>query len=395
MDDNLEDLPQLVQRRLQEPSKEEPFAADRLGKRPAPHWQRQWPGKRAGTYPAQLDNGEVFWVWFDPLREAQERDGVGIVDRTLGTEEASIAALSALEPPIASILSSHKPVRRVDGRVELWPKAWDTVRLGANGPTISEVMWKRPGLDPADNVLEKSYPKLIKALLRNYRPDFDNLPFEEQLALIEGAAPYVENFQESLRRFVVYLEYGQPNKDLRTALENADRDVRAAVLKDVHGLTAIEIAKRLGANVSESAEDKNYSSTAASWVKNGRIILERAFGEEGWRERVEAAKAAIRRRESIEQRWERLSVKERYIALLAEASDVTEDEAHRVAVAEGFDQELTKWAEALERGDEDEADRAQMSDWRFGLELFEWGGEELEKRLRETSRRWLKEISFS
>jgi hypothetical protein len=79
---------------------------------------------------------------------------------------------------------------------------------------------------------------------------------------------------------------------------------------------------------------------------------------------------------------------ERYIALLAEASDVTEDEAHRVAVAEGFDQELTKWAEALERGDEDEADRAQMSDWRFGLELFEWGGEELEKRLRETSRRW-------
>jgi hypothetical protein len=85
MDDNPEDLPQLVQRRLQERSKEEPFAADRLGKRPAPHWQRRWPGKRAGTYPAQLDNGEVFWVWFDPLREAQERDGVGIVDRTLGT----------------------------------------------------------------------------------------------------------------------------------------------------------------------------------------------------------------------------------------------------------------------------------------------------------------------
>jgi hypothetical protein len=267
-------------------------------------------------------------------------------------------------------------------------KAWDTVRPGANGPTISEVMWKRPGLDPADNVLEKSYPKLIKALLRNYRPDFDNLSFEEQLALIEGAASYVENFQESLRRFVAYLEYGQPNRDLRTALENADRDVRAAVLKDVHGLTTIEIAKRLGANVSESAEDKNDSSTAASWVKNERIIFERAFGEEGWRERVEAAKAAIRRRESIEQRWERLSVKERYIALRAEASDVTEDEAHRVAVAEGFDQELTKWAEALERGDEDEADRAQMSDRRFGLELFEWGDEELEKRLRETSRRW-------
>jgi hypothetical protein len=82
-------------------------------------------------------------------------------------------------------------------------------------------MWKRPGLDPADNVLEKSFPKLIKALLRNYRPDFDNLSFEEQLALIEGAASYVENFQESLRRFVAYLEYGQPNRDLRTALEKA------------------------------------------------------------------------------------------------------------------------------------------------------------------------------
>ena len=69
---------------------------------------------------------------------------MGIVDRTLGTEEASIAALIALEPPIASILSTHKPIRRADGRVELWPKAWDTVRLGANGHTISELMWKSP-----------------------------------------------------------------------------------------------------------------------------------------------------------------------------------------------------------------------------------------------------------
>src|SRR3712207_9032781 len=81
MDDNPEDLPQLVQRRLQERSKEEPFAADRLGKRPAPHWQHRWPGKRAGMYPAQLDNGGGFWVWFDPLREAQ-RSG----ERRVGEE---------------------------------------------------------------------------------------------------------------------------------------------------------------------------------------------------------------------------------------------------------------------------------------------------------------------
>ena len=245
-----------------------------------------------------------------------------------------------------------------------------------------------PRLNPASDVLEEPYPKLIRALLRNYRSDFDSLPFEEQLALIEGAAPYVENFQESLRRFVAYLEYGHPKKDLRTALESADRDVRAAVLKDVHGLTTVEIAKRLGADISQSAEDKNHSSTAASWVKRGRTLLKGAFGEEGWQERVEAAKAAIRRRQSIEQRWERLRVKDRYIALLAEASDVTEEEAHRVAVAEGFDQTLNKWAEALERGDEDEADRVQMSDWRFGLELYEWRDEELEKRLGEISRRW-------
>ncbi len=84
-------------------------------------------------YPAQLDYGEVSWVWFDPLREAQERDGVGIVDRTLGTEEASIAALSALEPPIAGILSTPKSVRRVDGRVELWPKRGTPYALARMG----------------------------------------------------------------------------------------------------------------------------------------------------------------------------------------------------------------------------------------------------------------------
>ena len=75
MEDRSEDLSNLIRRLLQDLSKEEPFAAGRLGKRPAPDWQRRWPGKRDGTYPAQLDNGEVFWVWFDPLREARERDG--------------------------------------------------------------------------------------------------------------------------------------------------------------------------------------------------------------------------------------------------------------------------------------------------------------------------------
>lgn len=388
MDNEPESLPNLVRRRLQELGQEELFADDRLEKRPAPHWQHRWPGKRDSIYPARLDNGEVFWVWFDPLREARERDGIGIGDRTLGTEEASIAALIAVEPPMVGILRTHKPVRRADGRVELWPKSWDTIRF-ASGRTISELMWKSPRLDPADDVLEKPYPKLVRALLRNYRPDFDNLPFEAQLALMEGAAPYVEDFQESLRRFVAYLEYGHPEKDLRTALENAGRDARAAVLSDVHGLTTMHIAKELGAKISESAKAKNYSSTAASWVKNGRILLARAFGEKGWRERVEAAKVAIRRRESIEQRWERLSLKDQYVALLAEASEVSEEEARRIVVAEGFDQTLDKWAEANERGDDTEATRIQMSDWRYGLELHKWGNEKLEKSLREASRRWL------
>jgi hypothetical protein len=78
----------------------------------------------------------------------------------------------------------------------------------------------------------------VVALLRHYRPEFDDLPREEKHGLIVGCCRRVNALLEASRQLGAFLEYGARDRDLRAPLEEVERYVRAAELKDVEGLRA-------------------------------------------------------------------------------------------------------------------------------------------------------------
>ncbi len=133
----------------------------------------------------------------------------------------------------------------------------------------------------------------IVPLIRYYRPDFNSRSPKEQQELIRKTCDHLNDFLNSLRRLHNFLEYGAPKqKKLTPTVENPKRYVQAAILRDVDGLTNVEIGKRMGVHVEPAAlKKKGDHSTVRGMVRRGRDILTAAFGEKGWRERVEKMKA--------------------------------------------------------------------------------------------------------
>jgi hypothetical protein len=131
----------------------------------------------------------------------------------------------------------------------------------------------------------------VVALLRYYRPEFDDLPHEEKLALIQDGCVRVNKFLEALRHLEAFLEYGVPGQDLRSRMEKAQEDIKAAELKDVEDLSNPEIGKILGISPTPSDRERRENSQVRYSVKRGRPLLIKAFGEEGWRKQVEDKKA--------------------------------------------------------------------------------------------------------
>ncbi len=131
----------------------------------------------------------------------------------------------------------------------------------------------------------------VEGLLRAYRAGFDDLPREEQLALIEHACRHVNALIGATLQLVDFLELGTPKGDFRPAVKNPAKDVRAAELKDVEGLSNREVAEVLGLPPpSERAREKNDNSRVREMIKRGRAVVREAFGEEGWRAMVEEKK---------------------------------------------------------------------------------------------------------
>ena len=131
-------------------------------------------------------------------------------------------------------------------------------------------------------------PPYVLSLLRYHRPAFDDLAHEKQLELVEQTSKRVDNLLTASRKLVEYLEYGVPDRDTRPVLENANRDVQAAVLRDVEGLKLLEIAKRLNLTVTSEKGKEWDNSRVREMVKRGRKLLESALGKEGWQKQIKA-----------------------------------------------------------------------------------------------------------
>jgi hypothetical protein len=255
------------------------------------------------AYLAILENGQKLW-----LREGKRRTAMGsrtieVLEKPERTDAAVLAMLTVLE---------GRPIK---------------------AERVPEVFSKSGGID------HEEYDDLVGtalyaySLLRYFRQDFSELPREERLALIEGACSRINDLLEASRKLVEYLEYGTPDRDLRSAVENASMDINAAVLRDVDELTYREIAEQLDLPISDGAKAVGDHSKVSRMVDRGRDILERACGKDGWREKAEAMKAEAAR-------WYSLTPEERVVEECAELLGVSPQEAQRMLLDEEISEEL-------------------------------------------------------
>jgi hypothetical protein len=255
------------------------------------------------AYLAVLDNGQRLWI-----REGKRRSDKGsrileVLDKPQRADAAILTMLTVLE-----------------GR-------------SIEAERVAKVFSKSEGIS------HEEYHDLVGSalyaysLLRYFRPDFDGLPQEERLALIEGAYDRINDLLEASRKLAEYLEYGAPTRDLRTAVENASIDIHAAVLRDVDGLTNRDIAEQLDVEISSDARVVSDYSRISRMVARGKDILERAWGRDGWRKKAEAMKAEAAR-------WYALTPLERVVEECAELLGVSPQEAQRILEDEEVGEDL-------------------------------------------------------
>lgn len=254
--------------------------------RPLPLYGEAYPTRLGGT-------GQTVWLQLDGPRSPERgyRE-ISVSDKPLRTDAAILASLTALE------------VRPIDLGVlrEILPKIL---------PLRGESFWDRwTGIledRHADEKLKSTLRDLrhhqtldyFLALLRYHRPGFDDLPPRERADLITETCSYANEFLDALRKLVAFLEHGRPNRRGPAANRITARDVKAAVLRDVDGLTNRQIGEELCIPAPTDFVVKGDHPTVRKMVGRGRTVLETALGEEGWQRQAEAMKAEAARWHSI------------------------------------------------------------------------------------------------
>jgi hypothetical protein len=268
----------------------------------------------------QLQNGQFARLTFSD--KAEEGYARAVVSTELPSEEqATIAALVALR---------GRETDPRQGRLALGAAQWLPELLGglADGTPQPQIP---PALRTVDNlgVLTGLGLGYIKNLLRHYRPDFDEMSELDQRALLARVAEKTNKFLKALRELAACLQYGDPYEGLPTSpVRMADRDVRAAQMRDIESLTYVEIGRKLGVKQSDNdaVRGDNYR-VRVQIVPNGRKILKRVLGERGYEEFVDANKAEYERRNL-------LSPERQFAEICAEFCSISADRIHRVITAD-------------------------------------------------------------
>jgi hypothetical protein len=271
----------------------------------------KWPSEDDELYSVRLkESGQSFWLEFGNNRDYGGMPTIEVMGESQQQDIAILSALTNVEarpidlerlrnevlPQIRALLESGKCTSVSDA----------FARKGIGLPEIEEPEEFNQLPDYCFRLLR---PKdiYILGLLQEFRPDFDSYPYEVQIALLEETCKRTNELLRASRHLVNFLEYGAPNRDTRAEVENVARDVRAAKLRDVGGLSYKKIGEVLGVSPpSTTNREKNDHSTIRAMVKRGRKILEEALGEEGWQEKAEAMRSETK--ELIEQRIETCAV---------------------------------------------------------------------------------------
>lgn len=235
------------------------------------------------------------WIMFDTRRADAGYLAVEVVD-TPRSDSAILAAMTAVlaEPvdfgQVLEALSSlrfegyREQDKTIDEAHSRRTKR-EEVPVGEAPRGIEELL-ERVAAQEAVQPLQYILP-----LLSYYKPEFDSYTLEEQRALLEKTCRYINDFLESLRKLRAFLEYGAPSRKLTPAIKEPRQAVKAAVLRDVDGLSYREIGERLRISLHPNYKVKGEHQTVRKIVGRGKEMLESAFGEEGWRDMVKVMKA--------------------------------------------------------------------------------------------------------
>lgn len=269
------------------------------------------------AYPVRFQsNHQTVWIELDGPRseEGGYRDIV-VSERPLRTDAAIVAAMNALEGRpldiglLREVLPDILPLRG-----ESIYDRWTTAPARNGKAALPEALGELRHHGTLDYVL---------VLLRHHRPSFDDLPRGERAALIADACSHLNDGLEALGKFMAYIEYGKPGRGPAPAARSIARDVKAAVLKDVDGLTHRRIGERLGVPTPADVGIKGDYPAVRKMVGRGRKLLEQALGDEGWRGQIQAMQAEASRRAHLTQT-------ERQTEDVAEALDIPTDKAREL-----------------------------------------------------------------
>jgi hypothetical protein len=252
-------------------------------------------------HPLKLESSrEVLWIKRNGLRLEWGYRSIEVLSAPLKTDTAILAALTALEAEEIEAESLEDSL--IDHVIVVW-KEWP--ERSKEEPELSE-----EERESSDKVMEKmdehwmehdepygaryDHPnrdlEYVVGLLRHYRPEFDDLSPEEQRGLVKHACKRMTRYLKALQELLAFLEYGVPDKDLRGKIEDAKRDIQAAELQDVEGLSSIKLGEALGVAPPPSDLVKRTNSTVNAMAKRGRKLLQSNLGEDVWQAWVEAKK---------------------------------------------------------------------------------------------------------
>ena len=298
------------------------------------------------------------WIKFDGPRTERGYRDIEVFDQPLRTEAGIVAALITLEASriedfdfeclhkkLLQYIKTQPELRRADLQaiLEKLPRAllsaWKTEidrdlkvldkklkdlnRKGGEGKLTPAEKKERKRLQDylpkRSERWERSTPlwthsiTYMLSLFRYRRPDFDEYSLEQQLDLVDNHRKHINKVLEANRQHMAFLEYGTPAGNPRRAVELAQKQIRAAVLKDVEDLSQQQIAEILAVEYDEDRYKVDMKiPKVASLVREGRTRLDQALiSEGGWNNRAEEMKAEG-------DRYNSLSEEEREVEQLAE-----------------------------------------------------------------------------
>jgi hypothetical protein len=264
---------------------------------------------------AAVPDGSRQTLWLQLNGPRSLRSGyreIRVSDKPIRTDMAIVSAMTALEGKSVDVDGLRESLLKSDVSLD---ESLYMQELESRGPS------------PVGGHASSLLLDYVLLLLRYHRPDFRYLPREEKISLLVHACSHTNEFLDTLKKLMNFLEYGSPDGRTRVATRDADTDVKAAVLRDVDGLTYRKIGEELDLPRPRDFEVKGDYARVRQMVSRGRKIIFLAIGKDGWRRHIEAMRVEAKR-------WNSLSGVEQEAEGFVESLGLPYEEALRIAEEE-------------------------------------------------------------